>query len=317
MHVAVPAASTFKVSPRIGALALTKVVYTPESRRASPLKTGLKAFASAVPDREYLIIRYLLTHRRFPRLTRPTRFSEWIVNRMLQEPTELMRRTSDKVRVKEYVADVLGVGFTPETYLVTEELTPEQFDALPATFILKASHASGLTKIVRDKRRVTHAALDRIVRSWCSIEYSTVAREPVYRGLRKRVIFEQLLARPDGGVPDDYKFYVFNGRLRLCHVDSDRFGNHRQTYYDENWTRVGLTSAVPEGATVARPPSFEVMKGIAERLGTGFQFVRVDLYDVAGQPYLGELTHFPMAGNKRFRPDGFDQLLLSYLEMAP
>jgi hypothetical protein len=48
---------------------------------------------------------------------------------------------------------------------------------------------------------------------------------------------------------------------------------------------------------------------IAEKLGAETDFVRVDLYDVAGQIYFGELTNFPAGGNNRFEPKTFDAVL--------
>ena len=38
---------------------------------------------------------------------------------------------------------------------------------------------------------------------------------------------------------------------------------------------------------------------IAERLGEGVDFVRVDLYDVDGRVVFGELTNYPAGGTDR------------------
>ena len=40
----------------------------------------------------------------------------------------------------------------------------------------------------------------------------------------RRVIVEELLAGAGGGVPDDYKFFVFHGRCAFVQVDTGRFG---------------------------------------------------------------------------------------------
>ncbi|HCB74662.1 MAG TPA: hypothetical protein DEP91_00545, partial [Sphingomonas bacterium] len=47
----------------------------------------------------------------------------------------------------------------------------------------------------------------------------------------------------------------------------------------------------------------------AETLGAGFDFVRVDLYDIAGTPRFGELTFYPGSGLDRFDPPSLDRLL--------
>jgi teichuronopeptide biosynthesis TupA-like protein len=57
---------------------------------------------------------------------------------------------------------------------------------------------------------------------------------------------------------------------------------------------------------IARPASFERMLEIASQLSTGFDFVRVDLYNVDGRIYFGELTFTPMAGYLKLRPERWD-----------
>lgn len=45
---------------------------------------------------------------------------------------------------------------------------------------------------------------------------------------------------------------------------------------------------------------------LAETLGEGFPFVRVDLYEIDGHPYVGELTFTPSAGFHTLDPDQID-----------
>ena len=47
----------------------------------------------------------------------------------------------------------------------------------------------------------------------------------------------------------------------------------------------------------------------ASRLGRDFDFVRVDLYAIAGEPRFGELTFYPGSGLDRFSPDSLDTML--------
>ena len=48
------------------------------------------------------------------------------------------------------------------------------------------------------------------------------------------------------------------------------------------------------------------MVQVAERLSEGFPHVRVDLYNVMGQIYFGELTFYDGSGYMQFPPDNFD-----------
>jgi hypothetical protein len=48
------------------------------------------------------------------------------------------------------------------------------------------------------------------------------------------------------------------------------------------------------------------MLKVAELLSNGFPEVRVDLYNVAGKIYFGELTFYDGSGYMQFSPDSFD-----------
>lgn len=45
---------------------------------------------------------------------------------------------------------------------------------------------------------------------------------------------------------------------------------------------------------------------LAERLGGGTDFVRVDLYDLLDRIVFGELSSFPAAGDSPFEPETFN-----------
>ena len=45
---------------------------------------------------------------------------------------------------------------------------------------------------------------------------------------------------------------------------------------------------------------------IAEKLASGFPFARIDLYNINGKIYFGEITFYPWSGYVQFIPDEFD-----------
>jgi hypothetical protein len=57
------------------------------------------------------------------------------------------------------------------------------------------------------------------------------------------------------------------------------------------------------------------MVAASEALSLDVDFVRVDLYDIAGTPYFGELTHYPNKGLSRFDPPSLDRRLGEYLRL--
>ena len=56
------------------------------------------------------------------------------------------------------------------------------------------------------------------------------------------------------------------------------------------------------------PASFDEMKRLAAILSQGFEHVRVDLYDINGRIYFGELTFYHWSGLVPFEPSEYDLL---------
>lgn len=72
------------------------------------------------------------------------------------------------------------------------------------------------------------------------------------------------------------------------------------------WTHlefVGLNLKCKNGITpVSKPSNLEIMIRISKQLSKGILFVRVDLYNIEGKVYLGELTFYPDNGIGSFTP---------------
>jgi hypothetical protein len=58
------------------------------------------------------------------------------------------------------------------------------------------------------------------------------------------------------------------------------------------------------------------MLEIAESLGSDVDFIRVDLYEVGGRIFFGELTNTPEGGGGRFDPREFDATLGQHWQIA-
>ena len=120
---------------------------------------------------------------------------------------------------------------------------------------------------------------------------------------------EELLAGAGGGVPDDYKFFVFHGRVLI------RAGGHRAVraahagLLPTGLEALPLSGGPPWAVPEPRKPSrLAEMIEVAEKLGIGTDFVRVDLYDVDGRIVFGELTSYPAGGDSPFYPESFNEV---------
>lgn len=61
------------------------------------------------------------------------------------------------------------------------------------------------------------------------------------------------------------------------------------------------------------PENLNEMISIVEKLSEGFKFLRVDLYNIKGKIYFGELTFHPASGMLPFVPEEWDEKLGSLL----
>ncbi len=60
-------------------------------------------------------------------------------------------------------------------------------------------------------------------------------------------------------------------------------------------------------AVVPKPKNLAKMVELVEKLAAPFPYVRVDLYNVDGKIYFGELTFTPNAGLDIHSPEGYDE----------
>jgi hypothetical protein len=158
------------------------------------------------------------------------------------------------------------------------------------------------------------AELARITAGWLDEPLFRDRGEWVYSQARRLLIVEEFLG--SGQPPVDHKFLVFGGRVELVQVDTGRFGEHRRRLYSPDWTPVDVVEAVAPGPLTPPPDSLQEMTKVAEALGADFDFVRVDLYDVDGEVWFGELTPYPGGGLDPFDPV-LDRVLGSYWQLPP
>lgn len=263
------------------------------------------------------------------RTRNPQTFREKVRYKMLRDHRALVVTFADKAAVRGYVAAMVGEQYLPRAYAVVAEPAALYDIDLPGAYVVKPTHGSGAAIVVSPRApaearlsaepgswryehvRAEHAARGDVVRiaaGWVAQLYGQGPnREWVYGQMPRQIIVEEMLAGADGAIPDDYKFFVFAGRCAYVQVDSGRFGCRTQDFFTPEWTHVPLSGGLPwADHRPSAPAHLSEMLTLAERLGEGTDFVRVDLYDVAGRVVFGELTSFPAGGDSPFDPECFD-----------
>jgi hypothetical protein len=235
-------------------------------------------------------------------------FSEKIQWMKIHGITPLHAQCSDKIRVRELLEE-WGYGnlLIPNYFhtYVLEDITPERITA--ETFVVKTNHDSGGVFFCRDRATFDWAALRRDLAFRLRNDHHMNTRARHYGQIRRGLIVQHLLEVPGGGVPADYKIFCFQGVPQHIQVDIGRFGGHRRAIMRPDWTPADVFSrhewpeALPE-----RPASLDRMLDIAAGLSRRFQFVRVDLYEVDGRVWFGELSFFPGGGLIPIKPRSYD-----------
>lgn len=249
-----------------------------------------------------LHLTYLWRHGRALSLRDPQSFTELVQWRKLADRDPRMSALIDKLAVKQIVADRLGARWTTPT-LWSGMVLPER-PPCAAPFVVKSRHGCRQMRVVRSDRD-DWGAIRRASARWVRRPYGRWLDEWGYRAVPRGLLIEPLIG--DGrDLPIDYKLYVFDGRVAAIQVHLERETAHRWTLYDRDWHRL---SARMSGGDPLPPASLARMIEGAEALGTGFAFVRVDLYEIGGMPRFGEMTFYPGSGLDRFDPVALDRWL--------
>lgn len=269
----------------------------------------LNVLSQFLPDRLHAELQFYRYHGSRLNPANPLTFSQLLVTKKLDDRrhAQKLARLVDKFAVREFVEQRLGTEYLIPLIGVYDSPDAIDPDTLPDSFVLKATHGSGMNLIIRDKTKVDWGQLRATAASWLERDYTTIARELAYRYVPRRLIIEEFLTAADGEPPADYKFYVFSGTVRLFHIDYQRWQKHTQAFFLPDGTQLAVKREmdIAVGA-VTVPERLSCLVEEATILGQGHEFVRVDLYDVSGRSYFSELTLYPAAGKVPFRPPEFD-----------
>lgn len=272
-----------------------------------------------IPDRLMLKLQYYIKLGRFPDLSHPVRFTEWLQVYKLRYRNAKMQQCVDKFAVREYVLSK-GLGhILVKLYGVYNSADLIDFSKMPRKFVIKTTNGGGGQNVIicKDKDDLDIKSIIPNLNNWLRLKTFNAGKEWAYDGIQEpKIIVEQFLENknnPEAGI-EDYKILCFGGIPQIVIVDSDRYIGHKRNFYDINWNRLNISSDCPpdNDTEQIKPANYDKMIEIASILSKDFPFVRVDLYNVDGLIYFGELTFYPWSGYVQFTPDDFDKELGSY-----
>lgn len=218
---------------------------------------------------------------------------------------------ADKYAVRKYVEERIGSEYLIPLLGKWDKSEDIDFDSLPNQFVLKCNHDCASVIICRDKASFDYSkAKSKLEKALKRNQYYQYA-EWQYKNIKPCIIAEKYMH--DEGRDDltDYKFQCFSGKPYFCRIDIGRYSDHRRNIYDMNWQLQDWQKGPYRhtDASINKPGCFEEMIKVATLLSEGLRQVRVDLYDVGGHVYFGEMTITNGGGFEKFEPEAVDEML--------
>lgn len=245
-------------------------------------------------------------------LKKPTTFNEKIQWLKLYDKNNDYTRLVDKVLVRTYVENLIGSEFLIPIIGVFKTFDDINFDSLPSKFVIKTNNSSGGVVPCLDKTLFDADRAKKIINEKLHHNFYKISREYPYKHIKPCIIVEEFIGSGNE-YPYDYKILCFNGapdNIMVC-VGRET-GNTKFYFFDLNWRLLRYNKQsleLPLDFKIPKPKNFDKMISIARELSKGIPLLRVDLYNVDGKLYFGELTFYPDGGfDSNLLPE-FDLLL--------
>jgi len=241
----------------------------------------------------------------------PRTLNEKVTWMSVMTDTSKWTEYSDKYEVRKYIESLGLKDILTDCYGVWDRAADIDFDSLPEKFVLKCTHDCGSTIIVRDKSKINRQEVIDFLQRHLDVRYGHAWCEFHYIGIKPRVMAESLIEMENTAefaseTTPDHKIRCIDGKAQYDFVCYDRSlesgsGGSKTVYdlYDiHTWQPMHqyLADVGVEYRRVPRPENLERMIEVAEKIGQGFPQVRVDLYNVRGKIFFGEMTFTAFSG---------------------
>lgn len=269
-----------------------------------------------IGDRTYIKWEYFSGMGKFPNLKNPRTFNEklqWLkLNDIHPEYTQMV----DKGKVKDYVSQRIGENHIIPSYGVWDSFDDIDFEKLPNQFVLKTTHDSGGVVVIKDKKTMDVEKVRRVMEKSLKRRFFYEHREYPYKNVKPRILAEKFMVDESGTELKDYKFFCFDGEPKMLFVATDRPFDTRFDFYDTEFRHLPVKQGHPLATKeIRKPEAFEEMLEISRKLSQGMRHVRVDLYNINGKIFFGELTFFHFSGNVPFEPEEWDYKIGEWLSL--
>ena len=245
-----------------------------------------------------------------PDLNEPSSFNEKSIHRRIYDRSPLWPIVTNKITVRDWLKEK---GLDEDVRLipilnVINDVDKFDFSNLDQQVVIKAAWASGMNIFVTEPESADWLKIKNKLLSWQKQEYAP--ERLVWSGtkMNRDFIIEKMYSTASSELLEDYKFYVFHGKVELIQVIVGRDDEPCYAHFDRDLNRIKVKRFGKKdiNQSYSLNPIVNEMVIVAEKIGKYFDFSRVDLYDLEGEIYFGEITECPNNGYARFEPMKFD-----------
>lgn len=232
---------------------------------------------------------------------------------------KILNTLVDKYAVKKYVKEKIGARYLNETLAVYDKVSDVDFSKLPDQFVIKGVHGCHFNLIVSDKSKMNSFKSRLKLFKWMyRNQYYRGGLEWAYKDVKPRLLAEKYLSEMGKNIINDYKFYCFDGEPAFLQIDLGRGSEDNQKcFYDLQWKKLPFYKGkvAPFNGELKKPENFAEMIEVTRKLAYKFPFVRVDLYNINGKVFFGEMTFYPGDGRIDFYPDEYNRKIGDMLKL--
>ena len=277
-------------------------------------------WTDSMPDDQFLKRKFEIEMGYKLDLDNPKTFNEKLQWLKLHDRKPIYTSMVDKIEAKKLVSQIIGEQYIIPTIGTWNSVDEIDFGKLPDQFVLKCTHDSHGVIICRDKNKLDINSAKKQLSEALKRNYYYKFREWPYKDIQPRIIGEKYMEQSgdnsgnaSGGL-NDYKLQCFNGKFDNVFVAEGRNTERgvRFHYFDRYWNYIPYCpydDVDIEALQKLKPQNFDLMIEIAETLARDLIQLRVDLYEINGSVYFGEMTFFSNSGFDTDITSEADQIL--------
>lgn len=280
-------------------------------------------FLLILPDEKYAQWFHKLYTGKGLDLDNPKYFDEKIWWLKLNNRDPLLTKCSDKHSVRDYVREngyeeilIPQVGL----YNNAKEIPFEDFNE---EVILKCTSGSGENFIFSPTSTTDKKLIIKRMNYTLKQNPYWYSREWNYKNIDQKITVEKIIRDTNGKLPLDYKFMCFNGEPKLLFldiglIDENNIYNHNypRNIYDMDFNLMPFKETRNNYlGEIKKPENWDKMIEIARKLSQPFPFCRVDLYNLDGKIYFGEITFYHGGGCNDIQPEKWDLEIASWINI--